>query len=302
MKKMSETILFFGSGPVAAASLDYLVDHFAIEAVITKPQPPHHKQSFPVIDVVKKRGLRAYYPTNRHEVSQLFEKVEFTSPMGLVVDYGFIIGKDVIDTFALGIINSHFSLLPQWRGADPITFSILSGQVETGVSLMVIVEKLDEGKLIAQEKLAIDVNDTTPCLTNKLVKLSNHMLTEHLPGYLKGRISPYPQSAEKPTYSRKLTKEDGRINWSKPAEILEREIRAYIEWPRSYTKLGDKEVAITQVHVVNKSGQAGQYLIENKQLIVFTTKKALAIDKLKPAGKPEMSVESFLAGYKQFLS
>src|SRR5205807_1457352 len=97
----------------------------------------------------------------KEELSEVFKKHEFESILGLVVDYGLIISQDVIDNFGLGIVNSHFSLLPQWRGADPITFAILSGQTETGVSLMLINAKMDEGPLLAQEKLPIGKQATT---------------------------------------------------------------------------------------------------------------------------------------------
>src|SRR5215203_4291228 len=134
-----ESIVFFGSGPVAARSLELLAQNFEIEAVVTKPQPAHHKQPFPVLVVAKNLGLRIFTPSGRSELSELFSKRPVASQLGVVIDYGFIVNQDVIDYFPLGIVNSHFSLLPRWRGADPISFSILSGDAETGVSLMLIV-------------------------------------------------------------------------------------------------------------------------------------------------------------------
>src|SRR4051812_14202772 len=132
------SIVFFGSGPVAAKSLELLAEYCNVEAVITKPQPEHHKEPFPVLTLAKKRDFKVFTPVGKKELSDLFETKPVTSQLGIVIDYGFIINQDVIDYFPLGIINSHFSLLPEWRGADPITFAILSGQKETGVSLMLI--------------------------------------------------------------------------------------------------------------------------------------------------------------------
>ena len=131
-------LVFFGSGPVAAASLKKLAKHFVIEAVITKPQPAHHREPFPVLALAEELGLRTLTPNSKQELSDLFSTKPVKSKLGVVIDYGFIINQDVIDSFPHGIVNSHFSLLPEWRGADPISFSILSGQQKTGVSLMVI--------------------------------------------------------------------------------------------------------------------------------------------------------------------
>lgn len=223
-----------------------------------------------------------------------------TSRLGIVIDYGFIINQDVIDYFPLGIINSHFSLLPEWRGADPITFSILSGQEQTGVSLMLINDKMDEGMLLEQGVLAIEPIDTTPSLTNKLIELSDVLLQQTLAGYVTGALTPFPQEGE-PTYSRKLTKEDGLIDWSKPAVQLEREIRAFIEWPKSRTQLAGKDIVITSAQVIDQSGLPGTVSIDGKRLIVACAGQSLEILTLKPAGKNEMTAEAFLAGHRQLL-
>lgn len=298
---MREPIVFFGSGPVAARSLELLTQDFDIEAVITKPQPPHHKEVFPVLYLAKKLGLKVFTPNGKSELSDLFATKPVKSRLGVVIDYGFIIGNDVIDYFPLGIINSHFSLLPKWRGADPITFSILSGDDEAGVSLMLIVEKMDEGPLLSQEKLALNPNITTPKLTDQLIDLSNQMLKRDLPRYLAGEIKPYEQSSEGVSYSRKFTKEDGVIDWNKPAEQVEREIRAFVEWPKSRTVIGNKEVIITKAKVIESAGKPGSIEVKNKELAVYCGKQALLIERLKPAGKKEMTIEAFLAGYKDRL-
>lgn len=125
---MKTSLIFFGSGPVAAKSLQLLAKEFEIEAVITKPKPEHHRGDFPVEALANKLGLKLFYASTRSELTELFKSKPFSSQLGLVIDYGVIIGQDAIDYFRLGVVNSHFSLLPQWRGADPITFAILSGQ------------------------------------------------------------------------------------------------------------------------------------------------------------------------------
>src|SRR5579884_2488504 len=150
MKKTSETIIFFGSGPVAAESLKRLSENFSVEAVVTKPKPKHHKYDFPVIKIAEGLALNTLTVTDKASLTELFRERSFKSKVGVVIDFGIIIDKEVIDAFPLGIVNSHFSLLPLLRGADPISFAILEGHDKTGVSLMLINEALDEGPLLTE--------------------------------------------------------------------------------------------------------------------------------------------------------
>ncbi len=317
MNKTSETVVFFGSGPVAARSLELLLEHTAVEAVVTKPKPTHHRGEFPVLELAAKQGLTTYTPSNKKELSELFTDLKTQSQAGLVIDYGIIIAQDVINHFPLGIINSHFSLLPEWRGADPISFAILSGQKHTGVSLMLIVEALDEGPVFAFGVEELNGTETTPELTERLVLLSDSLLKQELPRYLTGEAQAFPQEQlstlitnhpAKPTYSRKLTKEDGLIDWHKPAEQIEREIRAFIEWPKSRTTIAGKEVIITKAHVAGyeyhpdpsdppEAFETPDGFIGMPSL----TKGVLVIEKLKPIGKKEMTAEAFLAGHRHLL-
>lgn len=304
MTNTSKTIVFFGSGPVAAKSLVLLAEYCQIEAVITKPRPPHHKGSVPVIETAKKLGLPVQTAGSKRELDQLFENHPFKSDLGILIDFGIIVSQQVIDYFPLGIINSHFSLLPEWRGADPITFSVLSGQKKTGVSLMLLTAGMDEGPLLAQAPYDLDKKITTPDLTDDLIDLSNQMLRELIPLYREGIALPADQlsvticESPEPTYSRKLTKEDGIIDWTKPAEIIEREIRAYLDWPKSRTKFGNIDIVIMSADVIDESGVAGGTTVINKQPVVYCGDKALIITALKPAGKKEMTGKAFLAGYK----
>lgn len=300
MKKTSETVVFFGSGPVAAKCLELLNKDFLIEAIITKPKPEHHRGDFPVLAVAEKLNLRVFTPSSKKELSELFTEKPVQSRLGIVIDYGIIIAADVIDQFPLGIVNSHFSLLPRWRGADPISFAILEGDAKTGVSLMVIDEGMDTGKLITQKVWHIKPGTTTPQLTEELITLSHELLTEYLPHYINGDIKPHAQPhPTRATYSRKLTKEDGVIDWNKSAQEIEREIHAFVEWPKSQTAIGDIPVTITAAHAVPvSSGKPGEIEVVNKNiLIIHCGSGYLCIDALKPAGKKEMPPDAFLAGY-----
>lgn len=302
-------LVFFGSGPVAAESLRLLHGEFEIEAVITKPQPAHHKQAFPVLSLAKELGLQTFTPYGKAELSALFATRPVTSRVGLVVDYGFIINQDVIDYFPQGIINSHFSLLPEWRGADPISFAILSGQAQTGVSLMRIVAALDEGPILSMGVYEMDGTETTPSLTDYLVHLSAALLRNSLPRYVAGEINVAPQEAAarsmgrpfEPTYSRKLTKDDGILDFTKPAAQLEREVRAYLEWPRSRMTLAGKDVVITRARVETTEAasdrQVGEiFALPDRTIAIKTVEGLFVIERLKPAGKSEMNAAAFLAG------
>ncbi|HUC95443.1 MAG TPA: methionyl-tRNA formyltransferase [Candidatus Saccharimonadia bacterium] len=297
MQKISTKIVFFGSGPVAAKSLKLLLGDLRLEAIITKPTP-NPKDTNPVLDIAKAEKIPYFTTTNRSELDIIILKNSFKSQVAIIIDFGIIISQKVIDHFPKGIINSHFSLLPKWRGADPISFAILNGDRLTGVSLMLINEKMDEGRLLCQEPLAIDHKSSVE-LTSELIKLSHKMIKNTLAGYLSNSLKSYPQSNKiKPSYSRKLTKEDGQIDWSKSAKDIERQIRAFIIWPKSYTNIFGIPIIITKATASQTKDKTGKIIYDKKSLQVACAKGSLNILKLKPAGKNEMEIASFIAGYK----
>ena len=267
--------------------------------MVTKPRPSHHKGTVPVVKLAEEFGLPILYAENKARLNELFRGRPAKSQLAILIDFGIIISQPVIDYFPLGIVNSHFSVLPEWRGADPITFAILSGQAQTGVSLMLLVEALDEGPLLAFAEHPLTATVTAPQLTDELIALSHKLLLQTIPAYLNGSIKPVPQTAtgRQTSYSRKLTKQDGVLDWHKPAARLEREVRAYLGWPRSRTTIGNTEVIVTKAQLGAGRGQPGSLWLEDKQLGVHTPDGVLIIDRLIPAGKKEMSAQAFLAGY-----
>jgi len=304
MTKISEPIVFFGSGPVAAKSLELLLQKFDVEAVITKPRPPHHRGPVPVLDLASAKKLPVFTAQNKSELDSLLASERFTSRLAILIDFGIIVSQGVIDCFPLGIINSHFSLLPEWRGADPITFSILSGQKKTGVSLMLLSVGMDEGPLLAQVQTEISSTMTTPELTDELVQLSFAALSHIIPLYVTGEVTTAPQEAvtlatsKVPSYSRRLSKKDGVIDWQKPAIEIEREIRAFSGWPQSKASFDRLDVILTKAHILPLHGKPGMRTLIDKMPVVYCGVDALAIDNIKPAGKKEMTGQAFLAGYK----
>lgn len=298
------SIVFFGTGSVAAKSLKLLLEHCSVEAVITKPKPTHHKGNFPVLDVAVDNNLTIFEVTDKQSVSASIKQTSFASTVAILIDFGIIVTKDVIESFKYGIINSHFSLLPQWRGADPITFAILSGQQKTGVSLMLIDEGMDTGKLLAQKSLAIEESETTDRLTEKLIILSDEMLQTSIPRYLDGTLKPRRQPhPDRATYSRKITKLDGEIDWTKPAIQIEREIRAFNVWPKSHAQIADKDISVLRATTVYDTlGKPGTITItDDKKICVSTSEGSLVIEELKPSGKNAMTSAAFLAGNRSKL-
>jgi len=303
MAKKSPAVVFFGSGPVAAASLRLLARDFAVEAVVTKPRPPHHHGETPVLAAAEELALTTYTAADKIELDALFERKLFSSKVGILIDFGIIVSQKIIDYFPFGIVNSHFSVLPEWRGADPISFAILSGQNSTGVSLMLLVEAMDEGPIITYGEQPLTNKPTSTELTQLLISLSHNLLLNTLPRYLNEPVSsPQTITGRKVSYSRKLTKADGIIDWGKPATQLEREIRAYIEWPRSLAMVGKMKFIIKKVAIISESGAPGSYVATKDTLIVYCGQDALEIKSVQPLGKKEMPIRAFLAGYSKLLA
>ncbi len=184
MKKTSNPIVFFGSGPVAAKSAALLAQDFEIEAVITKPATVAQMTSMLPKDTC------VYSVNTKSELDDLITAQLFSSKLGILIDFGIIVSQKVIDYFPLGIINSHFSILPEWRGADPISFAILSGQKETGVSLMLLVEAMDEGPILSIGIQELKGTETGTGLTQKLITSATV--------YLKKRFRPGSMTSPTP--------------------------------------------------------------------------------------------------------
>lgn len=297
--QISNPTIFFGSGPVAASSLELLNQWHTIAAVVTKRTPPHHKEPAPVEVYAKAHGLPLLYADTKTELDTLtLPKVTY----GIVIDFGVIISESVISLFPLGIINSHFSLLPEWRGADPITFALLSGQKTTGVSLMTIDKGMDTGNLLATQDYVISEQDTNASLTHQLIKISDALLQKTLPSYLEGTITPYSQPDTIATYSHKFTKQSGILNPTRTASELERQVRAFLGWPNSRLEYNSLWLTIATACISDISVTPGNLVIHEGTLLYGCKNGSLQIKELQPAGKNKMSASAFINGYAQKLS
>ncbi len=273
MKKTSQTIVFFGNEKLATG---------------ISPVEPLIRQA------VERAGLQI----EKVVTGKLRDLGEHSSKLAVLAAYGRIIPQSVLDQFPLGIINIHPSLLPIYRGPTPIEQAILDGVDKTGVSIMHLTAGMDAGPIYKQKTLALIGTESKEALATLLQRLGADMIADVLPAIATGNIKPRQQPhPDRVSYSRLLAKEDGVIDWSKPAMQLEREIRAFAGWPGSRTALGNKEVIITRARVIAGTGSPGEVTIVAKDLCVFCGTDCLLIELLKPAGKQEMNAEAFINGY-----
>jgi methionyl-tRNA formyltransferase len=214
----------------------------------------------------------------------------------VIVAYGQILPKTVLEIPPRGCVNVHASLLPRWRGAAPIQSAILHGDRETGVTTMFINERMDAGDIILQRPEPIRSDDTSGTLHNRLAALGAKLLVETV-GLLAASNAPRaPQDERRATYAKKISKEDGRIDWTKPAEEIERQIRAFNPWPSAYTFSGDTMLKLLRAEVVPEAkGKPGEVL---PGFIVATGHGGLKILELQPSGGRRLGAEEFLRGHR----
>ena len=306
MTPASKTILFFGTEDFSALTLEALIAHdFHIGAIITKPDARrgrHGTLSKPrVKEIGEAHGIPVWQPTKLSDIAG--DIVQFDSPIGVLVSFGKIIPQSIIDLFNPGIINLHPSLLPKYRGPSPIEAAILNGDEATGISIMQLSAAMDAGPVYLQESHPLSKTETSPELYDTLGRRGSDILTHALPRIFDGTLLPHPQQDELASYCSLISKQDGMIDWSKPALQLEREIRAYLDWPGSRATLGDIELIITCAQVTAGSfGTPGEMKAPSDDtLLVQTGEQTLRLLAVKPVGKKEMPIQAFLAGYSHKL-
>ena len=198
--------------------------------------------------------------------------------LGVIAYYGKIIPKAVLELPKHGFLNAHPSLLPRWRGPAPVQAAILAGDERTGVTIHIATEKPDTGPILAQKEVVMDIKDTCLSLTEKLAREGASLLITTIEKWLAGEIKPKEQNNSKATYTRLLKKKDGEINWSEPADYIERMIRAYDPWPGTFTKMKNGKIL-----KIKKAEVANGVL---RPIIV------------QPEGKKDMPWEAYLRGHK----
>lgn len=308
MTKTSKTIVFFGNERLAtgvttsAPVLRSLIkDGYQVSAVIANYEPSLSRSArdLEIAAIAQAHDIPVHLPRKISDVTHVIHQLK--PDVGVLVAYGKIIPQSVINQFPYGIINVHPSLLPKHRGPTPIESVILSGEPETGVSIMQLEAAMDAGPVFTQQRHSLSGAESKQQLADDLAGIGSQLILDTLSAVLQGTASPKAQNSIAATYDKILTKADGIIDWTKPAGQLEREVRAFLEWPKSRATIAGKDVVITAAQVTTDNGTSGDILVKDKQLLVHCGKGSLRILRLIPAGKKEMTAESFINGHKNLL-
>ena len=302
-------VVFMGTPEYAIPSLEALTVHHQVALVVTQPdrrQGRGRKVSYsPIKAFALERDLPIWQPKTLRTAEAVERLRAAQADVYVTAAIGLILTADVLALAPHGCINVHASLLPRWRGAAPISAAILHGDAETGITLMRTDQGLDTGPILAQARCPIREDDTTATLTPRLARLGAELLVQTLPRWLAGQIVPQSQPEEGVTYARRLTKQDGRIDWQKPAAYIERMIRAYTPWPGTQTTYRDQLLKILRAHVLSNwqgTEPPGRVIpLADKRIAVATGKGALVLDEIQLAGKKTMSTEAFCCGYGDFV-
>ena len=293
-------IIFAGTPPFAAAALNALADAgHDIALVLTQPDRPAGRGMKLTPSAVKQaavaRGLPVSQPPSLKTPEAQVELRAVDADIMVVAAYGLILPQAVLDLPRLGCLNIHASLLPRWRGAAPIQRAILAGDTETGITIMQMDAGLDTGAMLSKTIVPISDSDTAASLHDTLARAGAAAIVaalENVPAWV-----PEMQDNAQATYAAKLTKDEAQLNWSDPAEVLARAVRAYNPVPGAWTLLQGAPLKIWSVQACPGSGAAGGVLqADAEQLAIACGTGALALQEVQPAGSKRMTAAAFLAG------
>jgi len=294
-------LAFMGAAAFAVPALDALVEagHDIVTVYSQPPRPAgrgRKERRTPVHDRAMELGLEVRTPlTLRDEVEQAAFR-DLALDVAVVAAYGLLLPAAILEAPRMGCVNIHPSLLPRWRGAAPAAHAILSGDENTGMTIMAMDKGLDTGPILAQKILAMPPRATTASLEAELSVLGGVMLLEVLEDLFAGTVTPMPQNEELATYASKFAKDHGRIDWSQPAAQLDRLVRAFSPWPGAFFHLGDTTVKVLEAELSAGTGAPGTLL--DRDMTVATGEGALRLTKVQRAGKPATDGASFLRGQR----
>jgi methionyl-tRNA formyltransferase len=276
---------------------------FEIVGVFTQPDKPVGRKQILTAPPIKTLALKNNLPVFQPEkIKTELETIKNLKPdLIIVIAYGQIIPQSILDIPVYGCINVHASLLPKYRGAACLNAPILNGDSETGVTIMQMEAGLDTGPILRQTKIKLNGQETLKIVHDKLSFLGAEILIPTVLDFITKKIIPQIQDDSQASYIKTLKKEDGKIDWNKSAQEIERMIRAYNPWPGTYTLKEDKIVKITEVEnkILETTGhKIGELFLNNGNLAVQCGQDSLVILKLQPAGKKIMTSNDFLRGYK----
>ncbi|MCZ6681488.1 MAG: methionyl-tRNA formyltransferase [Candidatus Poribacteria bacterium] len=305
-------ILFMGTSEFAVPTLEKLVTaDFDLLGVVTQPDRPSGRGKRltppPVKVAANAHNLPIYQPekVRRRDSIRVLRKLE--PDVIVVVAFGQILPKSVLELPPCGCLNVHPSLLPKYRGAAPIQWALINGETETGVTIMLLDEGEDTGDIILQERVPIDDQDNAATLSDRLANLAPSLLIQALRRASDGLPPHCPQNHAAATHAPRLTKAVGQIDWQQPADQIRNLVRGTSIWPGAYTSaalpnddLRLKIIACTAVDYPNPEHLPGGtvQITSDKELIVLSGKGALRLDRVQPANKKEMDAGAFLNGYR----
>jgi len=297
--------VFMGSPDFAVPTLRALAAaHYPIAGVITQPDRPAGRGNLltppPVKVAALELGLELLQPEKIKAPEAMQTLRDWNPDLIVVAAFGQILRPEVLNLPKYGCLNVHASLLPRHRGAAPIQAAILSGDQETGITIMRMDPGIDTGPMLAQRSLEILPTDTGGSLFEKLSVLGGDLLLETLPRYLNGEIQPQLQPAEGATYAPMLKKEHGLLDFGQTAVELERKIRAFSPWPGTFIHWQGAPLKIHQAHVKDGNWVIGKLGIVDGLPAVGTAAGVLVFDELQPPGKGKMPGKAFLAGGRKW--
>ena len=311
-------IVFIGTGEIGVPTLRALLDsEHEVVAVVTQPdkrvgreqriEPPPIKKEItrsggfqtavgrsaagkpPLLEVLQPAKIKD---------PQTIEEIRGLAPdIIVVVAYGQILPRHVLEIPRLACLNLHASLLPRWRGAAPIQATIAAGDYETGITAMYMDEGLDTGDILVQRSVEILPNDTGGSLHDRLAQIAPEAMLESLRLVAAGNAPRIAQDNARATYAPKLKREHGQIDWSESAETIERKIRAYNPWPGAFMKVDRQNLKVFSASVVDLNGQPGEVLCSDRDLVVAAAKGALSLAEVQLEGKRRMTAAEFLRGH-----
>ncbi|MBE6445353.1 MAG: methionyl-tRNA formyltransferase [Alphaproteobacteria bacterium] len=291
-------IVFMGTPDFAVPSLEALCEKHEVVCVYCQaPKEAGRGQKIiksPVQVFAESRGIEVRTPKSLRNTEEQEKFVALGADISVVAAYGLILPKAVIEAFPKGCLNVHGSLLPRWRGAAPIQRSIEAGDDKTGITIMQVVEALDAGAMYKKGEIVIDQNTTGGSLHDDMAKLGAKLIIEVLEEL--DNITPQSQDESLVTYASKLDKAEAKLDFSLPAEVLERKIRAFNPYPGCYFEYEGERFKVLRANVWAKSGMAGQ-ILEGEGLKIACGKDALDILEIQRQGKKAMAIADLLRGF-----
>lgn len=301
---MEKMIFFGGSAIFAVAALKKLSREYDIRLIITNPEKPVGRKQLSQKSFVESAAEKLGLPVLNVEkfTDEITQKIKEEHPsFFVIIDYGKIIPQKLLDVPKMGAINVHPSPLPKYRGSSPLQTAILNGDKETAFSIMLIDAEVDHGPILAQKKVDIRDNETYGELYKRLSELYPDFLSQTLKKYLSGEIKPIAQDDSKATFTKFLKRNDGLIDWYKPAEEIERMVRAYNPWPGTHFVFNGKNIKIHKAkaeHINYPDKKIGQpFKTNDKKTAVKCGDKTLILEEVQPEGKNKISGEDFARGY-----